>query len=202
VIGPLLPRLVDISTYQQQIITLLEDALKRKISLGELRFAWRFGPEFVIQNLHVRERTSTDEFLTARKVTIRLGLLPLLRRQVALRQIVVDGLQARIVRDAEGALNIGDLLEPQAGSVDLQVGSIKLHQGSIAWQDHACDDGVHKLSLSNIELALGRLSRGKNVPTNCLPPWVTGASRVQVPSNFRRRVSLSRQPCRSTATSH
>ena len=35
VIGPLLPRLVDISTYQQQIVTLLEDALKRKISLGE-----------------------------------------------------------------------------------------------------------------------------------------------------------------------
>lgn len=161
VIGPLLPRLVDISTYQQQIITLLEDSLKRKISLGELRFAWRFGPEFIIQDLHLRERTSNEEFLTARKVTIRLGLLPLLRRQVALRSIVVDGLQARIVRDAEGALNISDLLEPQAGGVDLQVGSIKLRQGSIAWQDHACDDGVHKLSLSNLELALGRLSRGK-----------------------------------------
>ena len=42
---------------------------------------------------------------------------------------MVDGLQARITRDADGELNIGDLLESQAGGVDLQVGSIKLRQG-------------------------------------------------------------------------
>lgn len=161
VIGPLLPRLVDISTYQQQIVTLLEDSLKRKISLGEIRFVWRLGPQFVVKDLHLRERASDDEFLSARKVTFRLGLLPLLRRQVALRTVVVDGLQARLTRDKDGVLNIGDLLEPRANAIDLQLRGIKLHQGSIFWQDHACTDDVQRISLTNIELSLDHLNRGK-----------------------------------------
>ncbi|MGE0156511.1 MAG: hypothetical protein AB7T17_05745, partial [Geobacter sp.] len=80
VIGPLLPRLVDISTYQQQIVDLLEGSLKRKISLGSIRFVWRLGPQFVVNELHLRERDSNDEFLSAQKVTFRLGLLPLIKR--------------------------------------------------------------------------------------------------------------------------
>jgi uncharacterized protein involved in outer membrane biogenesis len=161
VIGPLLPRLVDISTYQQQIVTLLEDSLKRKISLGNIRFVWRLGPQFVVTDLHLRERTSDDEFLRAEKVTFRLGLLPLLKRQVALRSIVVDGLQARITRDAAGALNIDDLLKPRAGGVDLQVRGIKLRQARILWQDQATPNGPQRIQLTAIDLKLDHISRGK-----------------------------------------
>lgn len=162
VIGPLLPRLIDISTYQQQIVTLLEDSLKRKISLGGIRFAWRFGPRFVVDDLHLRERTSTDEFLSAQKVTFRLGLLPLLRRQVVLRSIMVDGLQARIVRQADGTLNIDDLLQSGSSGIDVQVRGIRLHQGRILWLDLANPHGVQQLQLSNIDLRLGRFKQGKN----------------------------------------
>ncbi len=161
VIGPLLPRLVDISTYQQQIIAMLEDSLHRKISLGDIRFIWRFGPEFVIDDLHLRERTSTDEFLSARKITIHLGLLPLLRHQLALRTVVVDGLQATISRDTKGILNIADLLESRPDAISLKMQAIKLHQGTITWIDNACADGVQRLTLANIDLYLDHLSRGK-----------------------------------------
>lgn len=160
-IGPLLPRLVDISTYQQQIVTLLEDSLNRKISLGEIRFVWRLGPQFVVNDLHLRERNSNDEFLSAEKVTFRLGLLPLLRRQVALRSIVVDGLQARITRDKDGELSIADLLTSRADTVDLQVRGIKLRQANISWLDQACAAGAQRIALTNLHLTLDHLSRGK-----------------------------------------
>lgn len=161
VIGPLLPRLIDISTYQQQIVAMLEDSLQRKISLGEIRFVWRFGPEFVINDLHLRERTSSEEFLHAQKVTIRLGLLPLLRRQVALRTVVVDGLQARVIRDENGELNIADLLAPKPDAIDLQVSGIRLKQGAISWIDQSCAAGPQHINLTNIDLVLEHLRRGR-----------------------------------------
>lgn len=162
VIGPLLPRLVDISTYQQQIVNLLEDSLKRKISLGSIRFVWRLGPQFVVNDLHLRERDSNGEFLSAQKVTFRLGLLPLIKRQVALRSIVVDGLQARITRDAAGVLNIDDLLASQTSAVDLQVRGIKLSQARVFWQDQASPrGGVQRIQLTDIDLKLDHVNRGQ-----------------------------------------
>lgn len=160
VIGPLLPRLIDISTYQQQIVKQLEDALKRKISLGSIRFVWRLGPQFVVTDLHLRERTTNDEFIRAQKVTFRLGLLPLLKRQVALRSIVVDGLQARITRDAAGTLNIDDLLASKTGTIDLQVRGIRLRQARILWLDQANPHGTQRIQLTDIDLKLDHLSRG------------------------------------------
>lgn len=162
VIGPLLPRLVDISTYQQQIVDLLEGSLKRKISLGSIRFVWRLGPQFVVNELHLRERDSNDEFLSAQKVTFRLGLLPLIKRQVALRSIVVDGLQARVTRDAAGALNIDDLLTSKTSAIDLQVRGIKLRQARILWQDQASPrGGVQRIQLTAIDLKLDHVNRGE-----------------------------------------
>ena len=162
VIGPLLPRLVDITTYQHQIVDLLENSLKRKISLGGIRFVWRLGPQFVVNDLHLRERNGNDEFLSAQKVTFRLGLLPLLNRQVALRSIVVDGLQARITRDAAGALNIDDLLASQTSAIDLQVRGIKLRQARIFWQDLASPrGGLQRIQLTDIDLKLDHINRGQ-----------------------------------------
>ena len=161
VIGPLLPRLVDITTYQQQIVDVLEKSLKRKISLGGIRFVWRLGPQFVVNDLHLRERNNDDDFLSAQKVTFRLGLLPLLKRQVALRSIVVDGLQARITRDADGTLNIADLLSSQTSAIDLQVRGIKLRQSRILWQDQANPNGLQRIQLTDIDLKLDHVNRGQ-----------------------------------------
>lgn len=160
-IGPLLPRLLDINSYHQQIVDQLEGSLKRKISLGEIRFVWRLGPKFILTDLHLRERDTPDEFLTARKVSFRLRILPLLQRQVALHSIVIEGLQARLIRNADGVLNIADLLETQAGSVDLKIQGIKLREGSVTWLDHAAPGGTQQLQLTNLKLSLGQLARGK-----------------------------------------
>lgn len=161
VIGPLLPRLVDISTYQQQIITLLERSLNRKISLGELRFVWRLGPEFIIKDLHLRERDSSEEFLSARTVTFHLRLLPLLHRQVALRSVEVDGLKARLIRNHDGSLNIDDLIAPRPDAIDLNLSGIKLHKADLSWLDQSCSEGPLALQLADIDLSLEHLTRGK-----------------------------------------
>lgn len=198
VIGPLLPRLVDISTYQQQIVTLLETSLQRKISLGELRFAWRLGPEFVVKDLHLRERDSSEEFLSAREVTFRLRLLPLLRRQVALRSVVVDGLQARLVRNHEGALNIDDLLAPRPDAIDLQLRGLKLRQAQLSWLDQSCSEGPLQLQFTNIDLALDHLSRGKKgdfkLSATLGDGSIKGSGSVKIPKtgeSFARELSVS-----------
>lgn len=161
-VGPLIPRIIDINTYQNQLVDILQDSLKRKISISRIDFAWRFGPEFVITDLHLREKDSDDEFLKAEKVTVRLHLLPLIRRKIMLKQIVVDGLNAKLIRNEEGLLNISDLLKPGKDGLDLHVRSIKLKRSNIAWLDNGLGDEKTELLLSDIDLSLDNLSRGRN----------------------------------------
>lgn len=188
-VGPLLPRLIDISTYQQQIVTLLEDSLKRRVSLGEIRFEWNLGPEFVVSNLHLRERNSEEEFLKAGRVGIRPALLPLLQRKLVLKRIVVDDLRGRLLRNPDGSLSIDDLLRPAAGGPELQFKEIRLRRADLLWIDRAAPGGELTLQLRELDLSLQQPARGKKCSfkikaqlTGEKPGQIKGKGTVRLPA--------------------
>jgi len=157
----LLPRLLDLNNYQTQLITLLQKQLNRQVRLGDSQFSWMFGPEFAFKDLYVQERNSTHEFLSANRITFRLALLPLLRKKIELREIVIDGARLTLSRDEQGALNIDDLLKPSADNYDLQVRGLRVRNGTLFWHDQATDETCTNLTLSGINLNLDKLIRGR-----------------------------------------
>jgi uncharacterized protein involved in outer membrane biogenesis len=157
----LLPRLLDLNNYQTQLISLLQKQLNRQVRLGDSQFSWMFGPEFAFKDLYVQERNSTQEFLSANRITFRLALLPLLQKKIELREIVVDGARLTLSRDEQGILNIDDLLKPSADNYDLQVRGLRVRNGTLFWHDQATDETCTKLTISGINLSLDKLIRGK-----------------------------------------
>ena len=160
--GPLLPRFIDINSYQNQIVSLLENSLKRKISFETIRFDWHFGPEFVISGIHIRELDSMDELLSAQKITFPLRILPLLSSKVQLGHVVVEGLKARIIRDKNGVFNIADLIEPGNDGNDIRLKSLRLKNAEFSWHDSQSVAMPVELKLSGIELYIDKFKRGKN----------------------------------------
>jgi len=80
VLSFILPRLIDLNSYQTELIELLKTELHRPVTLGESSFSWRFGPVFTFNNLSISEPEGKELFLTARQVSFRLSILPLFRK--------------------------------------------------------------------------------------------------------------------------
>ena len=157
----LLPRLLDLNSYQAQLVTLLQKQLHRQVRLGDSRFSWVLGPEFSFKDVYVQERDSKQELLSASRVTFRLALLPLINKKIELREIVIDRARLTLSRDEQGVLNIDDLLKPSASEYDLRAKGIRVRNGTLFWHDQATSETCTCLTLSGINLSLDKLIPGK-----------------------------------------
>lgn len=157
----LLPKMLDLNNYQAQLTTLLQQQLHRQVRLGNSRFSWMFGPEFSFSDLYIQERDSKHEFLSAGQVSFRLALLPLLNKQIKLREIIVDNARIVVSRDETGKLNIADLLQPAEGGYELQARGLKIRNSTLFWRDQSTSPTCTNLTVSGINLSLNRLVRGK-----------------------------------------
>ena len=157
----LLPRLLDLNSYQTQLITLLQKQLNRNVRLGNSQFSWVLGPKFTFNDVYVQERDSNHEFLSANKITFRLALLPLINNNIELREIIIDGARLTLSRDEQGVLNIDDLLKPSADGYDLRARGIRVRNGTLFWHDQATAETCTNLTFSGINLSLDKLIPGK-----------------------------------------
>ncbi len=157
----LLPRLLDLNRYQTQFIEILQKQLNRQVRLGSSKFLWVLGPSFVFNDLSIQERGSNLEFLSARRVSFRLSILPLLNKKIELREIVLDGVRVTVSRDKQGKLTIDDLLQPTAGAYELQLKEIRVRNGALIVHDEARAGHPVTMSLSGINLSLDKPLRGK-----------------------------------------
>jgi uncharacterized protein involved in outer membrane biogenesis len=157
----LLPRLFDLNSYQTQLTELLQKQLNRTVRLGNSQFTWILGPTFTFHDVYLQERESSHEFISARRVSFRLALLPLLAQKIELREIIIDNARITISRDEDGILNINDLLQPSSTAYDFHLKGIKIKDSVLFWRDQATEPTCTKLNFSGINLSLGNLKRGK-----------------------------------------
>lgn len=157
----ILPRLLDLNRYQTQLTNLLQTQLHRPVHLGNSHFTWVRGPAFSFDEPLIQERNGQGQFLTARRISFRLALLPLLTKQIKLREIVLDGARISLSRSKEGLLNIDDLIKPTGDSYDLEARSIRIVNSTLFWRDAGIGATPLTVTLSGINFTIDRLKRGK-----------------------------------------
>ena len=80
----IIPHVVDVNSYHNQIQTQLEKKLGRQVSLGEMRLSL-FPPSFQVQNAVIGEDrafTTGRPFAEVERLSVSVKLFPLLRKQV------------------------------------------------------------------------------------------------------------------------
>lgn len=156
-----LPYLLDVNAYRTEIITALQKSFNRPVSFSSGSFAWHFGPSFEFKSFTVKERDGAADFITARKITVQLALMPLLEKKVDLKHLIFDEPTIVLFRSPDGTYNIDDLLKPSGESVRVHLKKIRINNGSIFWKDMALRKEPFSARLRNISLIADHLGRGQ-----------------------------------------
>jgi uncharacterized protein involved in outer membrane biogenesis len=156
-----LPYLLDVNAYRSEIVTALQQSLNRPVNFTSGTFAWHFGPSFEFNAFTVKERDGKTDFISAKKITIQVALIPLLEKKVELKNLILDETTISLVRGADGLLNIDDLLKPdKQDGVRVNFKKIRVNKGAIFWSDMAGRKEPFTAALRNISLTTDHLDRG------------------------------------------
>lgn len=188
-----LPRLIDINSYKQEIITALEQTIHRSVTFKRGEFSMQVGPAFVFEGVSISEPDRKKNFLSADKIVIRLALLPLLQKKVSLTTLTLHGAELNLIRSADGSFNIDDLLKPKQGDSDITLSRIRFSRSTLFWQDMAVTkEGVHS-TVRDIELELDHLERGSKgkISLNCK---IQGQKGLATPISISGNVYLPKAP--------
>jgi uncharacterized protein YhdP len=156
-----LPYLMDVNAYRTEIVTALQKSLNRPVSFSSGSFAWDFGPAFEFKSLTVKERDGDADFVTARKITVKLALIPLLEKKIELKNIILIEPTISLFRRLDGTLNIDDLLKPSDDSVQVNFKKIRISKGAILWSDMVGQKRPLTATLRNISLTANHMERGQ-----------------------------------------
>lgn len=189
-----LPYLLDVNAYRTEIVSALQQSLNRPVSFSSGSFAWHFGPSFEFKSFAVKERDGVADFITSKKITVTLALIPLLEKKVELRNLILDGTTISLYRNADGTLNIDDLLKPGGEGVRVNFKKIRILKGAILWSDMAGRKVPFSAALNNISLTADHLNRGQkghvkltaDLPaTRGAPTRISLSGDVQLPPHGR-----------------
>ena len=137
--------------YKPQIVRLVQEKKQRTLTLdGDIKLL--FFPKLGVDlgRSWISEKNGDRQFASLQNARFYFSWLPLLRRQVVIDGINLEGLGAILVRHPDGATNFADLLETEASSwlkFDLQI--LKSTHGLLVFEDQLAE---RKSLLSDIEL--------------------------------------------------
>jgi AsmA protein len=173
----------DPNAYKDDIVDLVKEETGRTLSIdGDIRLT--FFPKIGVGlgPTRLSELDAETEFAGVEDLRVALALFPLLSRQIVVDEVVVDGLRARVIKYADGSMNIDDL----AGSEDsdetsedasdadsddapgqeagvpmqLDVQGVRINNGAFSFRD---EQAGTTLEITELSLETGRVAAG--VPT-------------------------------------
>jgi len=108
-----LPPFIDLGAYKSRYLPLVEDALQRKVDVGEVRFRILPAPSVRIAALNVSDNPafSKEPFFTARQIELQLKFWPLLKGEFRVDELILEKPVINFRRQADGSFNFADIAQ-------------------------------------------------------------------------------------------
>ncbi len=150
--------------YKPLIVKLVQEKKQRTLNIqGDIKLAFfpKIGAD--LGKVSLSERNSPEEFASVGNARVFLALFPLLKKQLVVDQIRIDGLRANLVRNPDGSTNIDDLLKKEEESTQFKfdIDSVKISNAALTLDDR---QSGRKLGISGLDLSTGRIANG--APSN------------------------------------
>lgn len=157
----ILPRLIDLDTYREQILTELQESLQRPVSYSSGAFTFNYGPAISFSNVIVKEPHGDETFVTIEHLTCRIALLPLLQKQVVIKGLLAERPVFRVERQRDGRFNFSDLLErKEKPATPLSIRQIGVRNGTVHFRDLMVSPAGLATRIESLDLHLGNVTRG------------------------------------------
>jgi hypothetical protein len=178
--GSLTLRFLDLDTYKAQIVSQVRSALKRDLLYETGDFSFRYGLAFSFTGVTIKEKNGIDDLVRADRLTIKIALIPLLRKEMVLTRMQLERPVLQLSRDQDGVFNISDLLEGAPGGAPPAIRGVELKNASIRFTDAAASPTPLVTELSETELYLSQLTRGRNCDFKLSGKLACGARKVPI----------------------
>ena len=131
-----LPFIIDLNKYKGKIIDIAKPHLARDLDFGNIELTILKGLGAEIQGLHIAENPEfgKGDFLNLEHVRIKIKLFPLLKKQIQVKELILDKPVVRLIKNAEGKYNFEDLTGSPADEQD-DTGGTKKKDGETEKRD-------------------------------------------------------------------
>lgn len=174
-----LPRIIDPNNYRDTIAEFVKKETGRDLVIaGEIGwsvFPW-LGVEVSDARLSNAPGFGAEPFAQVSQVQVRVRLLPLLRKELDMSTLVLDGLQLNLAKDKSGRTNWDDLVRAQdtkkptpeksaatdggAPLAALAIGGVQVRKAQLVWDDRST--GTQQ-RIEDLNLTLGAIRLGQPV---------------------------------------
>ncbi len=131
-----LPFIIDLNKYKGKIIDIAKPHLARDLDFGNIELTILKGLGAEIQGLRISENPEfgKGDFLNLEHVRIKIKLFPLLKKQIQVKELILDKPVVRLIKNAEGKYNFEDLTGSPADEHD-DTGGTKKKDGETEKRD-------------------------------------------------------------------
>ncbi len=154
-------RLLHLDNYKTEILLQLQRSLNRQVLYGKGEFTLMKGPAFSFHNVVIKEKDGATDFLNAERVDLRLSIWHLLKKNIVLTEVALKKPTINLIRYRSGEFNISDIFSTREPGGSLNVKDIWLSQSTIRFMDQAAAPEALTTTLSDADLVLDHLTRGK-----------------------------------------
>ena len=144
--------------YKGEIIKLVKDKKERNLHIdGDIKLTYwpKIGAD--LGKLSLSEHQSDKEFASVNSVKVSLAVMPLLKKQLVVDTVYVDGAKANVVKNKNGKFNFDDLLSKEESSnIKFDIQGVNISNSEVRYTDEAADAkyNITKLNLKSGHIAL------------------------------------------------
>lgn len=173
----LIPRLLDLDTYKNQILVELQQSLHRPVSYTSGKFTISYGPAITFSDMVIKERDGGETFISMEQLTCRIALIPLLRKQIIIKGLQADKPVFRVERYKDGRFNFSDLLEQkESPATPLSIKQIGVRSGAVHFRDLLATPSGLSTKLEALDIHLSNLAWGEKCETKLAGKFTEGGS--------------------------
>lgn len=170
--------------YKPLIIKLVKEKKERTLNIeGDIKLA--FWPKIGanLGKVSISEHKSDKEFASIQSAQVALAVLPLLKKQLVVDTIYIDGAQANIIKYKDGTTNFDDLLskdEEESQDIKFDVDGIKVSNSAVNYADEATGA---KYALSKFNLTSGHIALAE--PVDLATDFSIAANQPEISANAK-----------------
>ncbi len=173
----LIPPLIDLGSYKARFLPLVEEALQRRVDVGEVRLHILPTPAIRISALNVSDNPafSKDPFFTAQQIKLQLKFWPLLRGEFRVDEFILEKPAISLRRQPEGTFNFADIAKKKEATQKKEAAPksresakfsewiparLRVEGGEITLQTK----GQKALTIRGVDVSLEDFSSGRSFP--------------------------------------
>ena len=113
-----IPHFIDLGLFKRTYLPLVEDALNRRVDVGEVRLSLVPTPSIRVSKLSVSDNPpfAGNTFFSAQQVQLRLRFWPLLRGRFEITELILDKPVFNLLKQADGTFNYSDIGDKKSAS--------------------------------------------------------------------------------------